>query len=182
MLDSNAVGVCFGVIARNNGVGHADPSNAQTSFCRGILRTTEDGLIHWDTVFPGGYPHRAPHFHVLVHKNATATSLPSPVGTAERRKSVAHVGQLLFRQELVDEVMKMEPYREWKADMVEKGGWTENVDDAILWCVDRTSDLMMSYRGIVERSVSAGIVLWVHVGVNMSHIVEKSSEGTRWAT
>ena len=33
--------------------------------------------------------------------------------------------------------------------MVEKGGWTENVDDAILWCVDRTSDLMMSYRGIV---------------------------------
>ena len=48
--------------------GHKVPEN-DLRFGRGVLRTDADGIVEWDTVYPGFYAGRAIHIHFKVHRN-----------------------------------------------------------------------------------------------------------------
>lgn len=42
-----------------------------STFLRGIQLTDHDGVVQFETIFPGHYSGRAVHTHLLAHTNAT---------------------------------------------------------------------------------------------------------------
>jgi len=54
----NSTGVYSGVVANGNG-NVSDTSNLDATFLRGINLSDEDGVVTYDTVFPGHYTGRA---------------------------------------------------------------------------------------------------------------------------
>ena len=83
---------------------HADAAGAYSgeqangtvgrTFLRGIQRTNAQGLALFKTVYPGWYPGRAVHIHVIVHIGG----------------NIIHTGQLFFQDTLSDLVYKSKPY------------------------------------------------------------------------
>ena len=47
--------------------GHEPPEN-DLRFGRGVLRTDADGIVEWDTLYPGFYAGRAIHIHFKIHR------------------------------------------------------------------------------------------------------------------
>ena len=58
----NATGVYSGIVANGNG-NSADTSNLDTTFLRGVQKTGDDGVVQFQTIFPGHYTSRATHIH-----------------------------------------------------------------------------------------------------------------------
>ena len=71
--------------------GTAAPS---TRFLRGVQRTDAKGLALFKTIYPGWYPGRTVHVHVMVHVGG----------------NVVHTGQLYFPDSLTDRVYRSRPY------------------------------------------------------------------------
>lgn len=59
MWHCNATGVYSGVVAQGNGVGEDDESNLQNTALRGIQQSDENGVVVFQTIFPGHYTGRA---------------------------------------------------------------------------------------------------------------------------
>lgn len=66
----NSTGVYSGVVGGGNGNAD-DESNSKATFLRGLQATDGDGVVTFQTLFPGHYAGRANHVHVAVHFNAT---------------------------------------------------------------------------------------------------------------
>lgn len=64
-------------------------------FLRGVQRTDAKGIAVFNTIYPGWYPGRTVHIHVLVHLGG----------------NVVHTGQLYFADALTDTVYRRSPYR-----------------------------------------------------------------------
>lgn len=94
----NAVGVYSGVSSGGQG-------GLNSTFLRGVQQTDSDGVVEFDTVFPGHYSGRAHHIHLLVSENSTI--LPNQTYVVGKTD---HVGQIFFNQELITEVEKTDPY------------------------------------------------------------------------
>jgi protocatechuate 3,4-dioxygenase beta subunit len=96
---------------------HCDASGAYSSvsnspgktFLRGVQRTDAKGVAHFKTIYPGWYPGRDVHIHVMVHLGGR----------------VVHTGQLFFPDALSDKVYKAAPYAKRGARD------TRNADDSI---------------------------------------------------
>lgn len=58
----NATGVYSGVVADGNGNSN-DESNSNTTFLRGIQSSGSDGVVQFESIFPGHYAGRAVHIH-----------------------------------------------------------------------------------------------------------------------
>lgn len=58
----NATGVYSGIVANGNG-NSADSANLNTTFLRGVQKTGEDGVVQFQTIFPGHYTGRTTHIH-----------------------------------------------------------------------------------------------------------------------
>lgn len=67
----NSTGVYSGIVAGGNGV-RTDEDNWDTTFLRGAAQTDDDGVVTFETLFPGHYLSRTNHIHTMVHLNATA--------------------------------------------------------------------------------------------------------------
>lgn len=51
-----------GVVANGNG-NSADATNINNTFLRGIQQSDADGVVKFETLFPGHYTGRATHIH-----------------------------------------------------------------------------------------------------------------------
>jgi protocatechuate 3,4-dioxygenase beta subunit len=67
---------------------------ADETFLRGTQLTDERGLCVFSTIYPGWYPGRAVHIHVIAHVDG----------------SHSVVSQLYFPEEVTDEVYAQAPY------------------------------------------------------------------------
>lgn len=78
------------------GAGPGDGSAGQTAsrYLRGAQVTNDDGVVEFETIYPGWYPGRTPHIHVKVHL-AAQTVLTT---------------QLYFEDALSDRVYAAQPY------------------------------------------------------------------------
>lgn len=74
--------------------GFAREGTAGRTFLRGIQRTDRKGLALFRTIYPGWYPGRTVHIHVLVHVGG----------------NVVHTGQVYFPDKLTDAVYRRRPY------------------------------------------------------------------------
>jgi protocatechuate 3,4-dioxygenase beta subunit len=98
---------------------------ADERFLRGVQRTDAKGLAVFRTIYPGWYPGRTVHVHVLVHVAG----------------DVVHTGQLYFPDALTDTVFRRAPYSR------RPGRSTRNAADAVYRNGGRRSTLQLRRSG-----------------------------------
>lgn len=73
---------------------YEDEAGEGTTFLRGTQFTNPDGLVEFSTIFPGWYPDRALHIHVMVYLG----------------RSKVLTSQMYFSDEVIADVYSAEPY------------------------------------------------------------------------
>ncbi|KAI0877805.1 Intradiol ring-cleavage dioxygenase [Hypoxylon argillaceum] len=146
----NATGIYSGVSAAGEG-------GLGTTFLRGVQPTDADGVVSFDTVFPGHYQGRATHQHLIAHVGAT--TLPNGTYTGGR---VAHLSQLFFDQALRDAVEATPPYN---TNRIPK---TTNLGDGFTgYAATSKYDPFPNYI-LLGNGLSNGLFVWAELGLNTS--------------
>ncbi|KAH7094656.1 Intradiol ring-cleavage dioxygenase-like protein [Paraphoma chrysanthemicola] len=149
----NSTGVYSGVVASGNGNSN-DASNINKTFHRGIQQSDNDGVVSFETTFPGHYTGRATHIHVMTSQDATVNANETLSG-----QSVTHVGQMFFDQDLISLVETEAPYTTNTQEL------TTNAEDSILAEEAGTVDPFIEYVLLGDK-VSDGIFGWLAFGMD----------------
>jgi hypothetical protein len=107
------------------GGAYSGVAGASGTFLRGIQRTNSKGTAVFETIYPGWYPGRTPHIHVMVSLGG----------------NVVHTGQLYFPDKLTDAVYRRAPYSR------RPGRDPRNAGDSIYRNGGRRSTLALEKRG-----------------------------------
>ncbi|KAF3928620.1 hypothetical protein AA313_de0204978 [Arthrobotrys entomopaga] len=153
---TNATGVYSGVVSNGNGVGDKDPTNLNTTFCRGVQFTDSDGVIKFKTIFPGHYAGRTTHIHIMSHKGGTV----HPNGTYSGHGRVTHIGQLFFDENLRSAVEALEPYKTNTQRAI-----LNSQDQIAIQQADNDYDPFVKYAYLGD-SIEDGLLAWITVGVD----------------
>lgn len=160
----NSTGVYGGVQSTLNLGNYDDASNLDNTMLRGIGLSDEEGVVQFQTIFPGHYDGRASHHHIVATLNATKLAN----GTIEGGY-VAHVGQLFWDQSLIYEVEATAPYNTSDIDI------TLNEEDHVVIAQTGTdSDPFFNYFRLGD-SIEDGLLGWVTVGINKSAIYDTAT-------
>ncbi|KAK7705305.1 hypothetical protein SLS64_008142 [Diaporthe eres] len=155
----NATEVYSGIQSDTNG-NPSDDANLNNTALRGLQKSDPDGAVQFWYTFPGHYPGRTNHQHIMVHENATVL----PNGTLAGDGSISHIGQLFWDQDLIDEVETWSPYTENTALP------TLNSEDSVFGeqeTADTDSDPVYSYT-LFGEDVGLGIFAWTVIGIDPS--------------
>jgi hypothetical protein len=119
--------------------------------------TDADGVVQFDTIFPGHYTGRAPHIHLMTTANATLLANNTYVSDSGKP---SHIGQLFFDQALITEVEKLAPYS------TNKQALTLNTADGI-----GISEATASYDPFVDyvrlgKTLNDGLLAFITVFVD----------------
>ncbi|KAI1090153.1 Intradiol ring-cleavage dioxygenase [Rostrohypoxylon terebratum] len=151
----NATGTYSGISASGNYAA----GGYNSTYLRGIQLTDSDGVVSFETIFPGHYEGRAVHTHLLSHQNAQVM----PNGTISVWNSpVSHIGQLFWPDDLRAEVEATYPYNTNTVAL------TTNDED--MWSIlaaDSSFDPMPQYIYLGD-DISDGLFAWIQIGVNAS--------------
>ncbi|KAL4756682.1 intradiol ring-cleavage dioxygenase [Aspergillus foveolatus] len=153
----NATGVYSGVQGNGNG-NSEDDSILQETFLRGLSKTDEEGVVTFNTLFPGHYAGRATHYHVLAHLDATLLENNTLTGG-----SVPHIGQLFFDQDLITAVEASSPYSSNTIEI------TANAEDRVFSTETSgtTSDPVLNYVYLGD-SLEGGLLAWVTIAIDLT--------------
>ncbi|KAI0799384.1 Intradiol ring-cleavage dioxygenase [Xylaria sp. FL0064] len=152
----NSTGVYSGIQSDNNGNGD-DASNLNNTALRGLQQTDDNGVVQFQSIFPGHYSGRTNHMHVVFHTNATVLANGTLTGG-----NVPHIGQFFWDQSLIDEVEALEPYSTNKQSI------TTNEEDHVFGEQETEgsdSDPVFNYVYLGD-DVSEGLFTWIVVGIN----------------
>jgi len=156
--NANATGVYGGVASDMNGAGAAaDPKNINTTFLRGLQSTNREGVVSFDTVFPGHYAGRATHLHVMAHEKGTVLRNHTYTGG-----QISHVGQVFFEEALRAKVETASPYINNTVAVV--------TNDEDMWAPQQASsdyDPLMEYV-MLGRKIEQGLFGWISIGINVT--------------
>jgi protocatechuate 3,4-dioxygenase beta subunit len=144
----NAMGIYSGVSAAGQG-------GLSTTYLRGVQPTDTDGVVEFDTIFPGHYGGRATHEHVITHSGATVLANGSYSGG-----HISHLSQLFFDQALIDAVEKTSPYN---TNTIAKT--LNNADGYTGYAATAAYDPFPEYV-MLGDSLSQGLFMWVEIGIN----------------
>ncbi|GKT41995.1 uncharacterized protein ColSpa_02176 [Colletotrichum spaethianum] len=156
LWNCNATGVYSGVQDSSNGNGD-DASNLNKTFLRGVQKTDADGVVQFQTIFPGHYAGRTTHHHVVAFLDATVQPNNTLLST-----HAAHIGQLFWDQDLVQAVEALYPYN---TNTVEQ---TLNADDHVIAVElgsNADSDPFFQYAYLGD-AVEDGLFGWITIGIN----------------
>lgn len=158
----NSTGVYSGVVANGNG-DSSDSSNLDNKALRGVQATDTDGVVQFQSIFPGHYTGRATHIHVMVHTNATLYANE----TLGNDVYASHVGQAFFDQDLIAAADEVAPYSTNEQTL------TKNSADSILSEEAGTDgvDPFMNYVYLGE-SLDEGLFAWLAFGINTTYSSE----------
>ncbi|KAI1771200.1 putative GPI anchored dioxygenase [Hypoxylon cercidicola] len=146
----NATGAYSGVSARGEG-------GLGTTYLRGVQPADADGVVSFDTIFPGHYQGRATHQHLIAHVGAEVL----PNGTYAGG-TVAHLSQLFFDQPLRDTVEATAPYADNPIPH------TTNLDDWFTgYAATPDYDPFPNYI-MLGSTLDDGIFMWAELGLNTS--------------
>ncbi|WP_217234937.1 intradiol ring-cleavage dioxygenase [Streptomyces sp. AC555_RSS877] len=84
-----------------------------TTYLRGHQIANANGVVKFETIFPGWYTPRTCHIHLKVHTGG------------EKGGKVNYTGQLFFADEIAEEIFTLEPYAK------HSGTYTELADDMV---------------------------------------------------
>ncbi|KAI0160445.1 Intradiol ring-cleavage dioxygenase [Xylariaceae sp. FL1272] len=146
----NATGAYSGVSAAGEG-------GLGTTYLRGAQPTDADGVVSFDTIFPGHYAGRATHQHLIAHVGAT--TLDNGTYTGGR---VAHLSQLFFDQTLRDSIEATAPYN---TNRIAK---TTNLGDGFTsYASKATYDPFPNYI-MLGNGFENGLFVWAELALNTS--------------
>lgn len=151
----NATGIYSGISTSGNYA--ADGYNS--TYLRGIQLTDHDGVVQFETIFPGHYDGRATHTHLLAHTNATV----QPNGTISVWNApVTHIGQLFWPEALRSAVEATYPYT------TNTQAVTSNDDDQ--WSIVQTDASYDPFPQFVYlgEDITDGLFAWIQIGINAS--------------
>ncbi|KAJ5505000.1 hypothetical protein N7463_007874 [Penicillium fimorum] len=154
----NSTGVYSGIVASGNG-NSGDNTNLNTTFNRGVQKSNEDGVIQFQSTFPGHYTGRATHIHVLTHPANETRVLANGTISGLYTSHSSHVGQIFFDQDLISAVEEVPPYSTNTQTLM------TNAEDSILSEELDTIDPFMEYVYLGD-DVSDGIFAWISVGLD----------------
>ncbi|KAI3390592.1 hypothetical protein diail_9109 [Diaporthe ilicicola] len=146
----NATGKYSGVSASSQGGLHS-------TFLRGVQKTDAEGVVRFDTNFPGHYEFRATHQHIVAHVGSEV--LPNGTYTGGR---VAHLSQLFFDQDLRDVIEALPPYASNQIRVT-----TNTADMFGGYASSSAYDPFLNYV-LLGSDVSSGLFAWHELGINMS--------------
>jgi len=144
----NATGVYSGVAAAGQG-------GLNTTYGRAVQQTDADGVVQFDTIFPGHYVGRTTHFHIMSTDGAEIL----PNGTFEGGVA-RNIGQLFFDQSIISEVETLAPYN------TNTQALTTNLEDGI--AADEATaeyDPFLKYVRLGE-DLNDGLLMWITIGIN----------------
>ena len=147
----NSTGVYSGISDAQS----AGEGGLNSTFLRGVQATDSDGVVQFDTIFPGHYTGRATHEHVVTYINATL--LPNNTYSGG---TVNHIGQLFFDTSLRDAIEATYPYNTNTQAIV------SNNDD--MWAPSAASaeyDPFVEYV-MLGNDISDGLLVWISIGVD----------------
>ncbi|CAE6376874.1 unnamed protein product [Rhizoctonia solani] len=165
----------------------------QFTWLRGGFATNNEGMVEFNTIYPGYYTGRAIHIHTMVQTNYQVASNGSIVSHAGQ---VRHMGQIFFDESLNDQVLTHSAYQGTSQSR------TRNEQDGILRTGSSNgynaiaSTSFLGNNGDVNGGVLAYITLgvdtsfqgsinsnnYVTAGVNQASPTGSSSQGTNGAT
>ncbi|KAK7517699.1 Intradiol ring-cleavage dioxygenase [Phyllosticta citriasiana] len=88
--NANATGVYSGIYTSGNYAAEG----LNSTYLRGIQATDKDGVVAFETIFPGHYDGRATHTHLLAHVNVTVQSN----NTITTTNNITHIGRLFWNE------------------------------------------------------------------------------------
>ncbi|KAI0533507.1 Intradiol ring-cleavage dioxygenase [Xylaria digitata] len=146
----NATGIYSGVSARGQG-------GLNSTHGRGIQSTDSDGVVEFDTIFPGHYTGRTPHIHVMSTSGATLLENGTYVSDSG---APSHIGQIFFDQDLILETKALEPYASNQQSL------TTNAQDGI-----GIGEATVDYDPFVDYvrlgdELNDGLLAWITVFVD----------------
>ncbi|KAJ0417676.1 putative dioxygenase [Aspergillus carlsbadensis] len=153
----NSTGVYSGVEASGNG--NSEAGNLDATFLRGIQKSDDDGVVYFESVFPGHYTGRATHIHVLTHAADGLTELENGTISDTYDTHSSHIGQLFFDQDLITQVELLSPYSDNTQEL------TTNANDGILSGEAEDIDPFMEYV-LLGDTLSDGIFAWISVAID----------------
>jgi protocatechuate 3,4-dioxygenase beta subunit len=194
----NSTGVYSGVVASGNGE-DKDPTNINNIFLRGILQKDQNGIVQFETLFPGHYEGKYiinnqhicnlsteqnlrsyhTHIHILTHAvNGTSVRVNGTLLSSAYNNTLthaSHVGQLFFDQDLITEVETTYPYKHQQPDHDPefRGSDSEGEGD--------TTDPFVEYVLLGDK-VEDGILAWISIGIDVTQHSEINSAVTKYAS
>ncbi|KAH8590885.1 Intradiol ring-cleavage dioxygenase [Bisporella sp. PMI_857] len=138
-----------------SGVAAAGQGGLQTTYLRGVQPTDKDGVVEFDTLFPGHYSGRATHEHVITHTGATILANGSYTGGR-----ISHLSQIFYDQPLIDAVERLAPY---SSNTIAK---TSNTADQFTgYSATAAYDPFPEYV-YLGTSLQQGLFTWIEMGIN----------------
>jgi protocatechuate 3,4-dioxygenase beta subunit len=137
-----------------------DGSNPDT-FLRGVLLTDANGLVEFQTIYPGWYVSRDVHIHMKVHVGGATEDGTYDGGTT------AHTGQLAFSDDFTELVAEVEPY----ASRVSTFTRLEE-DGVFAGLEDDDPSYFLTLTPLDESDLAAGITAGITVGVDPDAVSE----------
>ncbi|THC98277.1 hypothetical protein EYZ11_002279 [Aspergillus tanneri] len=154
----NATGIYSGVVAGSNG-NPTDLGNINKTFLRGIQQTDANGVVQFETIFPGHYTGRTVHIHVLSHTANETIRLANDTISGLYSTHASHVGQLFFDQHLISNVEASSSYT------ANEQALTANDEDYILLQEAEDIDPFMQYV-LLGETIENGIFAWASMGID----------------
>ncbi|OAA61262.1 Intradiol ring-cleavage dioxygenase, core [Niveomyces insectorum RCEF 264] len=140
-----------------SGVSMAGEGGLTTTFLRGVQMTDPDGVVDFDTIFPGHYAGRATHEHIIVHVGAQKAENGSYTGG-----HVAHLSQLFFDQALISQVEATSPYN---SNTIVP---TTNLADMFTGYAASTAYDPFPEYALLGDDIALGLFMWAELGINTS--------------
>ncbi|CAK7200041.1 hypothetical protein SEUCBS139899_002729 [Sporothrix eucalyptigena] len=152
----NSTGSYSGVSAYGQG-------GLASSFLRGVQMSDADGVVNFDTVFPGHYMGRATHQHIVAHVGALSGD-DNPQNKSYTGGHIAHISQLFFDQALIHQVEQTSPYNANPVPL------TTNGEDMFTgFAASPSFDPFVEYVFLGDKGdLVHGLFAWAELGINTS--------------
>lgn len=134
---------------------YQDDGSDPDTFLRGVLLSDANGLVEFQTIYPGWYVSRDVHIHMKVHVGGATEDGTYDGGTT------AHTGQLAFSDSFTERISQVEPY----ASRIST--WTRLEEDGVFSGLDDNDPAyFLTLTPVDESDLSQGIVGEITVGID----------------
>ncbi|KND44046.1 intradiol ring-cleavage dioxygenase [Streptomyces stelliscabiei] len=134
------------------GGGHEEPTS-DTRYLRGTWKTDRQGLVTFETIFPGWYRGRCVHIHTKVHVDGEWTDAGYEGGTT------CHTGQFFFDEEAVLDSAEVEPYSTSTTERT-------TLDDDTIYDGSGVQGGLLKLKYRKKNDIARGVVGSITVGVD----------------
>lgn len=123
------------------------------TYLRGYQIANANGVVKFETIFPGWYTPRTFHIHLKVHTGGQKED-----GTYEGGK-VNYTGQLFFADDIAEEIFTLEPYSK------HSGSYT-TLDNDMVYDGGGASSGLLTLKAVHKKDPSKGYKGFLTIGVD----------------